>query len=59
MLDDHDRAKLHEIQRQLLAEDPRFVQAFDGRTQRPPIAALDQPVDEYRLSLTILMWTLR
>ena len=35
MLSDHERARLDEIQDQLLAEDPRFVQAFEASVSRP------------------------
>ena len=35
MLSDRERARLDEIQDQLLAEDPRFVQAFETSVSRP------------------------
>ncbi|MGH3917899.1 MAG: DUF3040 domain-containing protein [Pseudonocardiaceae bacterium] len=55
MLSDHERATLHEIQRQFLAEDPEFVQTFDARTQRLPRASR-QPIDKHRRTYTVLMW---
>jgi hypothetical protein len=55
VLDDRDRATLHEIQRQFLAEDPRFVQSFDARTQRLS-SSPRRPVDEFRRAQTVLMW---
>ncbi len=33
MLSDHEREALHEIQHQLLVEDPGFAQSFDTETQ--------------------------
>jgi Protein of unknown function (DUF3040) len=33
VLDDREREALHEIQRQLLVEDPGFAQSFDTETQ--------------------------
>ena len=35
MLSDRERARLDEIQDQLLAEDPRFVRAFDASASPP------------------------
>jgi hypothetical protein len=35
VLSDHERARLDEIQDQLLAEDPRFVQVFEASVSRP------------------------
>lgn len=39
MLDDREREALHEIQRQLLVEDPDFAQSFDAETQALGISA--------------------
>lgn len=55
MLSDHERATLREIQRQVLAEDPRFVQIFDARAQRLSRAPRES-LDEYRWLYTVLMW---
>lgn len=35
MLSDRERARLNEIQDQLLAEDPRFVEAFETSVSGP------------------------
>jgi hypothetical protein len=35
VLDDRERARLEEIQDQLLAEDPRFVRAFEASVSTP------------------------
>jgi hypothetical protein len=56
VLNDRERATLHEIQSQFLAEDPRFVQTFDVRTQRLS-TAVDKPIDRHGWAPTILIWT--
>ncbi len=57
MLSDRERATLHEIQGQFLAEDPGFAQTFDAD---PPdlTGASRAPIDEFRRPYTILMWLL-
>ena len=55
MLNDRERATLHEIQRQFLAEDPGFVQTFDARTQHLP-TAVDKPIGRHGRAPTILAW---
>jgi len=54
---DHERATLHEIQSQFLAEDPGFAQTFDADPPDLPVASR-APIDEFRRPYTILMWLL-
>jgi type VI protein secretion system component VasF len=55
VLSDRERATLEEIQRGLVAEDPRFVQAFDARTQALSRTGRASSL-EYRLTQTVLLW---
>lgn len=34
MLDDRERRRLHELERQFVAEDPEFRESFDARAKR-------------------------
>ena len=57
MLSDRERARLAEIQDQLLAEDPKFVQAFEAPVRGPRTSAPDRPAGR-RWARQVLLWSM-
>ena len=57
MLSDRERASLAEIQDQLLAEDPKFVRAFEAPVPGPRTSAPDKPAGR-RWARQVLLWSM-
>ena len=57
MLSDRERARLAEIQDQLLAEDPKLVRAFEAPARGPRTGAPDRAAGR-RWARQVLLWSM-
>lgn len=54
MLSDHERKTLHEVERQLMLEDPEFARSFHGGEQHPP-RGHHRPADKIAIVVAVLL----